>query len=223
MKIVTGKTGKNHVTSADDRALNQAIFGSSCVVQSNPDGEGIVLSCTLVDANTLRIKEGDILLQGCHARIEHGDYEDVTIDSGTVGVNRKDLVVARYTNDDGIEDVTLEVIKGTPTTGTATTPNYNKGSIYENDTIVDMPLWEITLTGINVEKPVQKFVVMEPLMNMAKRKELGDGLEAIHEVIQQVEGVVSKKADMEEVEGFRSNLIESINKLTDRVEKLEAK
>ena len=122
MKIITGKTGTNHVNSDDDRALHMGIFGTETYVLSI----GECLKATMIDANTCRIAAGELVMYGCHARIEPGNYDDLQIDSGSPGYNRKDLVVARYRKDTGIENVTLEVIKGVVSTGEAERPSYTR-------------------------------------------------------------------------------------------------
>lgn len=151
MKIVTGRTGKPHVTSEDDRLLQQAIWKEDGIFAFEPS--------KMVDANTFRAMPINILFQGCHARILPGEYEDLRIDSGEAGKKRYDLIVARYEIDtDGIESIRLVVIKGTavPTSGTAVMPSYITGDINKGATIADMLLWEIPITGINVGTPVLK-------------------------------------------------------------------
>lgn len=146
IKIVTGMTGEPHITSDDDRALNLGIFGKDSYVL--PVGD--ILKLEMVDVNTARISCGDIVMKGCHARIPAGDYEEVSIDNGTNGYNRIDLIVAQYERNAGVESVTLQVIKGTPSTGTAVQPDYTSGSIYWGTTKDCFPLYAITLSGINI-------------------------------------------------------------------------
>ena len=146
MKIVTGKTGVNHVMADDDRALNLGIIGKDNYVL--PVGD--MFKLTMVDVNTARVSCGDLVMKGCHARIPAGDYDDLMIDSGSQGYNRKDLIVAKYKKDTGIENVTLEVIKGTPSSGTAETPEYPTGSIYWGAAEDTFPLYEININGINI-------------------------------------------------------------------------
>lgn len=149
MKIVTGRTGKPHVTSEDDRLLQQAIWKEDGIFAFEPS--------KMVDANTFRVMPINILFQGCHARILPGEYEDLRIDSGEAGKKRYDLIVVRYEIDtDGIESIRLVVIKGTavPTSGTAVMPSYITGDINKGATIADMLLWVIPINGINVGAPV---------------------------------------------------------------------
>lgn len=154
MKIITGKTGKPHVTSADDRALNMAAWGNDGFLS------GRYSEPQVIDANTIRIMPCDILFQGCHARILPGEYEDMAIESGAAGYNRIDRIVARYTiDDDGLEAMTLVVIKGDAVADSPAKPNYVVGTI-GTDRIADMPLWTVPITGITLGDPVAEASIL---------------------------------------------------------------
>lgn len=169
MKIITGKTGTNHVNSDDDRALHMGIFGTETYVLSI----GECLKATMIDANTCRIAAGELVMYGCHARIEPGNYDDLQIDSGSPGYNRKDLVVARYRKDTGIENVTLEVIKGVVSIGEAERPSYTSGHLYWGADVCDMPLYEISLNGINIASVTPLFnKLYQNLSNIYTREEV---------------------------------------------------
>jgi hypothetical protein len=146
MNIVTGYTGTPHVTANEAQALNQGIFGPENYVLD----VGQKFSATLVDANNITIEDGEGVLQGVQFRIAPGETENVSIDSGTTGYNRIDLICARYTKDaqTGVEAVNLVVIKGTPTSSAPTEPSYNSGDVLMGDSPVDFPLYKVTLTGV---------------------------------------------------------------------------
>lgn len=146
MNIVTGYTGTPHVTANEAQALNQGIFGPSNYVLD----VGERFSATLVDANNITIEDGEGVLQGVQFRIAPGETENVSIDSGTTGYNRIDLICARYTKDaqTGVEDVNLVVIKGTPTSSTPSEPAYNTGNVLLSDSPVDFPLYKVTFAGL---------------------------------------------------------------------------
>lgn len=161
MQIVTGYTGTEHVSSAMDGAQNAGIIGTGQYVLAT----GNQLKATMQTSNTVRVLDGDVMINGRHGYIAAGSYDDLTIESGTSGYNRNDLVVARYTVNasTSVEAISLVVIKGTPTTGTAADPSYNGGSVLSGGTTVDMPLWRIPLTGISAGTPVQMFSVAPSL------------------------------------------------------------
>lgn len=146
MKIVTGYTGTPHITSNDDQAKNQAIFGSGNSILNI----GQTFALTINSATSVTIADGDGVMQGVHFRIEPGETETLTLTPGTPGYNRIDLVCARYTKDavSGVEAVNLVVIEGDPTDGTPTEPTYTTGDILTGATVVDYPLHKVTFTGV---------------------------------------------------------------------------
>lgn len=156
--LVTGYSGKAHVTAADHGSLNAAIFGDGQYVLDR----GRKLAATVVSNTLVRIADGDILMQGRHIRIDSASYADLTIETGKSGYNRNDFIVCRYAKNAtyGTEECNLVVIKGTATTGTATDPTYIDGNILDGDTQVDFPLYRIPINGLTIGTPEQLFVVV---------------------------------------------------------------
>ena len=148
IKIVTAKKGEPHVTSADAGALNQGTFGTDDYVLN----VGEKFRAELVSNNEIKIYDGEGMMQGRYWRIEPGTYESVTIDNGSQGKKRKDLIVARYTKDSGtgVENVELAVLKGSETEGNATAPIPVNGDIRNGDLRHEMVLYTVALDGLNV-------------------------------------------------------------------------
>ena len=146
MKIVTGYRGTPHISSNDQQAFNQAIFGSDNYVLN----VGSKFSATLSDVNTVTIADGEGVLQGVHFRIDPGTTEDVNIANGATGYKRIDYICARYTKNalTGIEDVSLVVVEGTPDASTPTAPTINTGDILNGESPVDFPLYKVSLNGL---------------------------------------------------------------------------
>lgn len=159
IKIVTGVTGTAHVTSADDRGLNAGMMGADSYVL----GIGNKFDFVIVSNNKIRIKDGEMLIQGCHARLEANTTQDCNIDTGTSGKKRTDLIVARYAFDSvsGHESVSLVVIKGTPGNNYVT-PSYNTGEIRTGSTVVDFPLYKVNINGLSIESVETLFMVAVP-------------------------------------------------------------
>ena len=165
LKLITGKTGTAHVASADDRARIAATFGPGEYVVDSGNG---CFAATIVDNNNISIGAGDLIAFGTHARIAYGDTEAVTIDSGAVGYNRIDLIVAEYKNTSGVESGTVKVIKGTPTTGTPVTPSVTAGNILQGASTNQTILYKVTLNGINIVTCERMFTVVSlPLASIA--------------------------------------------------------
>jgi len=160
MEIITGYTGENHVTSADDASLYRGILGSGDYVLD----VGNKFAATIIDNNTVRISDGDLVIQGHQARIRSNDYEEVTIDNGTPDQKRNDLIVARYQKNTttGIESITLEVVKGTPG-ATAVDPDIVQEDLATGGTQRDFPLYRVSLNGLVLESVTSLFTVIPNL------------------------------------------------------------
>lgn len=157
MKIVTGSRGTPHITSNDDQGRNQGIFGKNSYVLN----VGLNMQAELSNANTVSISDGEGIMQGVHFRVAPGTVDTVTIENGTTGFNRIDLICARYTKNagTGIESVEWAVVKGTPTASTPSAPAYTEGDILAGDLVADFPIYKVTFTGVSpalmmISKPV---------------------------------------------------------------------
>ena len=170
MDIITGYTGKAHVTAEQDRDINQGIIGSgSYVLQTGMEMEAEVSS-----NNEIKIRDGVLMHQGCAASIKKNTYDSLTIINGSQGMNRIDLIVARYSRnkDSGVESLKLMVIQGTPTSGTATVPTYTKGDIQAGDYVADMPMYQVILSGLNITEVKKVFETAPNLTELNSNKKV---------------------------------------------------
>ena len=149
MKIITGYKAEPHITAQQDRNVNMGIFGSGTYIVDI----GSKMAATVVSANEITIANGLLVAEGCTAEIERGTSESLEIANGSQGMLRTDLIVVRYTkaSGTGVEDMQLAVITGTPAASNPADPSYNTGSIAAGDTLVDFPLYKISLNGITIE------------------------------------------------------------------------
>ena len=146
MNIITGYTGTNHITAAQDGAINIGLVGGNAILKV-----GNRMATTIQSNNEVRIADGVLVMQGRAAIIEAGSYDALTITSGTQGKNRKDMIVARYEmNGSGVESITLVVKEGTPVSGTPAAPSYTSGDLYNGDTVAELPLWYVNLSGTTI-------------------------------------------------------------------------
>lgn len=164
LHLVTGYKGSAHVTSADQGAYNASTYGAGDFVFE----VGKQFAVSVISNNLIRILDGEILMQGRHVSLKRNTYEELNIANGLQGLNRNDLIVARYTKDasTGVENVAFVVIQGVSTEGTASDPEYTTGDILEGDCLLhDMPLYRIPLTGLNVGTPVKLFNTVGDFLN----------------------------------------------------------
>ena len=148
MNIINGYRNNPHITSQQLRNTYIPIFGKdACILDV-----GSKMAVTVISANEVEIADGQLICEGCTAEIAHGTTESLTIENGTQGEQRIDLIVARYTKNagTGVEDMQLAVVKGTPAATNPAVPSYNDGTIADGDSPVDFPLYAVHLDGISI-------------------------------------------------------------------------
>ena len=166
MKIISGKTGSPHVTSQQFRQIFEGIIGDeSCIL---PCGEN--LAPELQTNNSLKIRSGLMYHHGNLSTVELDTYDEVTIQNGTQGMKRIDLVVNRYTREEesGTEKNEWIVIQGTPHASSPTVPDYTEGNLQDGDLVDDCPYLEVHLDGINVTEVKQLLSVANAMSTTNK-------------------------------------------------------
>ena len=165
MEIVTGKAGVPHVSSADDgRRIAGEVGTGSYVLQT-----GGKLAPSLVDASTIRIATGDMIVQGRHIGVTAP--EDVKVASGSQGKKRMDYICVHYTRDVSgasptlVEKVEWKVLQGTPGSSAAA-PSVPKGSILDGDADVTVPICSVTFDGLTTGQPKLLIPELTPLADL---------------------------------------------------------
>ena len=154
MNIITGYRAEPHITAQQDRDVNIGIFGGNAMILK---GVGSEMVATVISANEVEIADGALVAEGCTATITNGTTESMTIENGGQGMQRIDLIVARYTKNSGtgVEDMQLAVVKGTPAASNPAVPEYNTGTIADGDSPVDFPIYRVNLDGISITSVVK--------------------------------------------------------------------
>lgn len=162
VELITGFAGTPHIGSDDIGAFQAGIVGPGDYALAT----GNQLRATMSNANTIAVQSGDAVLNGRHVHLT--GTTTATVQSGTQGQKRNDLVVLRYTKNTttGVETCSIVVLKGTPTTGTPADPAHNTGSILDDVATHDMPLYRIPINGITVGTLVPLFNVLKPMSDV---------------------------------------------------------
>ena len=144
--------GTPHISSDDLAALNEATIGKrDCVMKWGDDFKAV-----MTNANTCLVGTGVGMVGG--KRFWNQAAVSLTVQGGTQGQKRNDLIVARYAKTSaGIESITPVVVKGAPSTGTPADPATTSN---------DLKLWRIPLDGINAGTPVRLFDPVIPLATL---------------------------------------------------------
>lgn len=166
MEIITGYTGKPHVTSEQDRDVNIGVVGEGSYVLQT----GMQLAAEVSSNNEIKIRDGVLMHQGCTASIKKNTYDSLTIINGSQGMKRIDLIVARYekNQDNRTEGLDLKVIQGTPAESNPVVPEYTEGDIQAGDYVADMPMYQVIIDGLNITEVKKVFEVAPGIDAMKK-------------------------------------------------------
>ena len=143
----TSHQGTDHYTSAQAAELNASLIGPGVYLLER--GEGFAAS--IVDANTVRIASGEIMVNGRHLGVE--GHHDVILENGAPGVNRIALVALRIETGQQ-ERAELVVYQGTPTAGEPVAPECAGGSLWEGAGVAEIAVCTVRIEGIVPQDPV---------------------------------------------------------------------
>lgn len=148
MELVTGRKGSAHITSQQDRMKHQGTWGSGAYILQT----GQMLEPQVQSSNEIRIRDGALMVQGALSTVKVNSYDPVTIQNGTQGMKRIDLICWQYTYDaeQDVESAEWVVIQGTPAETDPQQPAYTDGDIQQGDSPVQVPVFAVELDGINV-------------------------------------------------------------------------
>lgn len=183
MNIITGYGAQAHIYPHHDRETNIGIFGEGTHILD----VGSNMAATVISSSQVDIEDGLMVAEGCTAEVAHGTAESMTIENGSQGMLRTDLIVARYTKTAGtaVEAMQLVVIKGTPAASNPATPTYNTGTIAGGDSPVDFPLYAVHLDGISITS-------VERLVDVVSIK---GNIDSLTERVTEVEGNIPEHID----------------------------
>lgn len=184
MEIVTGCTGRKHVTPIDDavRNSNTGYYGDKVVFDVFEKFEARAIT-----ANEVRVYSGYGMNQGRYFKVAENDYDSVTIENGSVGVKRMDLITARYTMNQqtGYESIDLHVIRGESNTDNYIEPQHETGSINSGDTVDDFVLYKVYIDGIVIDHIEAAFT---PLPDGGRLGEIEADFEALEGHFNELQG-----------------------------------
>lgn len=122
------------------------------------DGE---FSASITGDTTIRVNGGFGVIQANPFSLHVGGYEDITIQPGTYGLNRADLICVRCESDgNGGHAFSLRAITGENTSAVdPPDPAYAAGDINSTDEEHDFPLYRIVLNGYDIVKIKKLFRV----------------------------------------------------------------
>lgn len=197
-KIVTGHTGSAHITADDLASFNAGLLSSSDVVLAFNMPEAKETTSGVVTIPKL-----EIVIQGVHCRTD--GTEKVTIETGSQGLYRNDLIIGRYQKNasSGVESFSVGIVKGTASSSPAD-PSVTQNDIRSGGTLREVPLYRIVLYGSTIQK-------IEPVIpNIKNLRNLQKDVNAANDVAKAADARAEKNS-------------EDITKLDTRTTNLEKK
>lgn len=168
-----------HIMAEDDAAIYQGIFGEDGVLNV-----GSKLKATILSNNSVRVADGAVVVGGHIGRNAYADYQDMTIENGTSGQMRNDLIVAQFatTGSGGVDTFTLAVKKGTAGSS-ASDPVLTQEDIYAGGKQREVPLYRVKLEGISITGVDQLFKIIPTIPDLlTDLGEMKSALENIYPV-----------------------------------------
>lgn len=163
INLITGHKGIPHVTAKETGVFNEFAIGAGQYVLNFSNK----LACIVESANSVKIQSGDILLQGRHINIPHGQTVSLSLRNGEQGKKRYDAIICRYTLDSqtGLEKAELLVVESESSDTWPAEPTAQLGNIEHGDTVTEMLLYVIPIDEITVGTPIQKFQIIDTALN----------------------------------------------------------
>lgn len=143
--IYTPSGSEPHISADDDAFIHHSLLGG----RSGMLGK---LVCTRVDDNTVRLSGGGVSNRGFILRVPEGECYDLTVENGAAGVNRIDIVAARFTKGgaDNADKHEFTVIRGT-SAAEPVPPALVSGELASIGDICELALFHVRLSGTSIE------------------------------------------------------------------------
>lgn len=138
------------VTAAADGSLYRNIFGDDFYILET----GNQFRAEIVSNTSIKILDGDAIMQGRHIWTKPNDSTILNIEAGEQGKKRTDYIFLKYTNNGGVEKVEFEVIKGE---SIPVSDEYNDNYQIRNESILSGGkiwrgfLYRVHINGLNIE------------------------------------------------------------------------
>ena len=150
MNLIDGYNGGiPHIEADMIRDHNIAMYGSGDYVLP----VGNKFEASIKSNNAVTVKDGMAIIGGARVNISYGQTEQMTIENGTSGYYRKDLIVIEYTkNENGVENAVLKVVKGSlaSSAAAANDPAVVTGNIRAGATKHQMVLHRVNINGLSI-------------------------------------------------------------------------
>nr|WP_319218044.1 hypothetical protein [uncultured Trichococcus sp.] len=136
------------VSAANMAAAFHAMIGSSGILNRFNN-----LACTKITDNSVRLDSGVYSLRGFLLHVEPGTTVNLTIDSGTAGQKRNDLIMAELVKNgggSGVDTLQFKILKGTSTSGIPVDPTLTQQDVNAAGVTCQEALYRVKLDGVTI-------------------------------------------------------------------------
>jgi hypothetical protein len=147
-KGIIRNTTTAEISASDLAAIFHGLIGESGILDQFNN-----LTCTKISDNSVQLDSGVYSLSGYLLHVQAGTAVTLTVDSGTAGQNRNDLVVAELVKNGGgagIDSLAFKVIKGTSTSGTPVDPALTQQDVNSTGVTRQEALYRLKLVGVTL-------------------------------------------------------------------------
>ena len=131
-----------HITADDDAFIYASLAG----VQSGILGD---LTCVKVDNNTVRLSGGGVMNRGHILRIPADEVLELTVDSGTAGYKRYDVVAAEFVKGGGevADSYEIKIVKGESSSTIPQAPTMVTSDLIDSGDVNQVALFKLWING----------------------------------------------------------------------------
>ena len=148
--IYTPSDATPHIYAEDDAQLHRGMIGGSGIMLADNN-----LACTIVNNNTVRLASGLYSNQGYIIVVEGGTTADLSVESGTAGAYRHDLVVSHFTRGSGstADSHVFEVVRGSDASSAsgATDPTLTQDDLTIGGSERSEAVYRLIINGTTIE------------------------------------------------------------------------
>ena len=131
-----------HITADDDAFIYSSLAGT----QSGILGD---LTCVKVDNNTVRLSGGGVMNRGHILRIPADEVLDLSVDSGTAGYKRYDVVAAEFVKGGGevADSFEIKIVKGESSSTIPQAPTMVTSDLIDSGDVNQIALFKLWING----------------------------------------------------------------------------
>ena len=176
-------------------AKDHAIYFDYMFGQNGVMNKGNKLDLLIQSANQVDLKDGVVVIQGRPVLIYPNEVINVTVESGTQGMKRNDLVIVEFRKEGSTETYALKTIKGTPDASNPVDPTLTQQDTLSSGTVFQLPLYRIRLNGINIESTDDLRVFIPSINDTVKALSFDNGFLTV-EIPDEITYASSKEAEL---------------------------